>query len=182
MIKISGFKDATALLVIIWCVSLLDFLLPSLGLSILGIAPRSISGLLGIPFSVLIHGSLFHLLSNTVPLFVLMLLLSYSEARSKCWRIVTFSIIGSGVITWFLSTGGIVVGASGLIFALIGYLLADCFFNPCRKSVPVGLITLFVFGGSIFSLYHFAPHISFAAHFGGLITGLILAKLVGGRQ
>lgn len=182
MVSNLGLKDAFALLAVIWVVSSIDFVLPSPGLAVLSIAPRSVMGLLGVPFSAFLHGSVFHLLSNSIPLLVLTMLLAISEGRAKLWKIIILGILGAGIITWLFSTGGRVVGASGLVFALIGYLSADCVFLPCKKSIPIGLITLFVFGGSVFSLYHFAPHIAFSAHFGGLVTGIVLAKWMGGKS
>ena len=180
MIRTSGIKDSASIVTAIWLVSFADFVLPGAGLSFLGIVPREISGLLGIVCSAFIHGSLSHLVSNTPSLFFLLMLLSLGERRNRFWLVVVFGIIGSGAMTWMLSSGGRVVGASGLVFVLIGYLLANCMFNPNQRSLPIGLITIVVFGGSVVSMHHFAPQISLSAHFGGLVAGVVLAKVLGG--
>lgn len=165
----------------IWLVFFMDLLLCDGALKSLGIKPREASGLAGIAISPVLHGSLHHLISNTIPLLVLPILLWISEGKSKLIFIFVVGILGSGAFTWLFSSADLIIGASGLVFVLVGYLLTDCFLNPCKKSVPIGIVTFFLYGSSVFSLYHFAPHISLAAHAGGLITGAILAKCIGGR-
>ena len=46
-------------------------------LNYLGVSPHSFVGLRGVIFSPLIHGSIEHLYSNTIPLFLLTLALFY---------------------------------------------------------------------------------------------------------
>ena len=47
-----------------------------------GVVPRTLGGLAGIPAMPFLHYSLKHILSNTVPLFVLVVLLAGSKAQS----------------------------------------------------------------------------------------------------
>ena len=168
------------LIAIMWGVFFVNQILPGIDLNHLGIIPRRISGLVGVICSPFLHANWMHLVSNTMPLLTLPVLLSISEGRRKMWKIVWLGILISGLFTWVVGTSNtLVVGASGLVFVLIGYLLADCFFHPCARSVPIGIITLIFFGGSVFSLYHFQANISLAGHAGGLLAGILLAKRYG---
>ena len=80
---------------IIWAVFLVSFLLP---LTDYGLQPRSARGLLGIITMPFLHGSLGHIVANTIPLIVLLFLLTGSRARS--WVIVIEIIVLGGVILW----------------------------------------------------------------------------------
>ncbi|MCB1639211.1 MAG: rhomboid family intramembrane serine protease, partial [Thiothrix sp.] len=68
----------------IWGVFLLDRFLP---LESLGLIPRHLSGLAGIVAMPFLHDNWSHILSNTVPLFVLLILLAGSRANSR-WIVI----------------------------------------------------------------------------------------------
>lgn len=169
----------TPVIAFMWALFLIDLVIPSINLIQFGIEPRTPHGFIGIVISPFLHANFFHLASNTIPLLVLPVLISFSEGRDKMWIIFVLGIVFSGLITWLLSSSGIVIGASGVIFVMIGYMLFDCIFNPCIRSLIAGFITITLFGGSIFSVYHFAPNISFISHLGGLLVGAVLAKVYG---
>lgn len=171
------------LIVIMWGVYFINFIFLNMGLNRFGIEPREFDGLIGILASPFLHGNFFHILSNTIPLLILPVLLTLSEGRNKMWAIIVLGTLISGLFTWLVgSSGTVVVGASGVVFVLIGYLISDCIFNPCIRSIPIGVITFILFGGSVFSLQHFAPSISLAAHAGGFIAGVILARFYGAKD
>src|ERR1700730_16319489 len=67
----------------------------------LGIVPRTVHGLIGIAFSPLLHGNLHHLLANSVPLFVL-LVLFLSNPKYHPYRALSFIWIASGLGTWLI--------------------------------------------------------------------------------
>ncbi len=52
----------------------------------MGVRPRSLGGLIGVPLMPFLHSGIGHLLSNTVPLVVLLTLLAGSRASS--WQVV----------------------------------------------------------------------------------------------
>ena len=57
-------------LAVLWGIEICNLLIGH-RLSVLGIWPRSLRGLLGIPLSPFLHGSLAHLMVNTLPFAVL---------------------------------------------------------------------------------------------------------------
>jgi DHA1 family bicyclomycin/chloramphenicol resistance-like MFS transporter len=68
-----------------------------------------------------LHANLPHIVSNTPPLFILLVLLAGSRANS--WAVVVAVILLGGALLWLVGRPAIHIGASGLIFgALLGYL------------------------------------------------------------
>ena len=59
-------------------------------------------GLVGIPAMPFLHANLQHILSNTVPLFVLLMLLAGSRAES--WEVVVLITFLGGLLLWIFGT------------------------------------------------------------------------------
>ena len=74
-----------------------------------------------------LHANLHHILSNTFPLFILLVLLAGSKARS--WEIVVDIVLLGGALLWLFGRPGDVIGASGLIFGLIAFLILSGFWK-----------------------------------------------------
>ena len=69
----------------IWAVYFVSLVFPRL--DDYGLVPRRLVGLVGIPTMPFLHANLHHLISNTIPLSVLLILLAGSRAES--WEVVT---------------------------------------------------------------------------------------------
>src|SRR4051812_36554734 len=82
---------------IIWCAFIIGHVLP-FRLESFGITPRTLRGLAGIPAAPFLHANLAHIVSNTVPLAVLLVLLAGSRARS--WAIVASIVLLGGALLW----------------------------------------------------------------------------------
>ncbi len=154
---------------VIWGVFLLDRFLP---LENFGLVPRDTSGLVGIVAMPFLHGDLGHILSNTFPLLVLMLLLAGSKGDSRL--IVVTIILLSGVLLWLFGRGASLhIGASGLVFGLAVFLIVSGFLE--RRIVPmmVALVVVFLYGSSLLSgIMPFQKGVSWDGHlFGGLAGG-----------
>lgn len=175
-------QDVVWFLIAIWVVFIVDTLLIGINFNQYGIRPRSISHLPGILASPFLHGGLYHIISNTVPIFILGILLNASVGPVKLRKIMIGGAIGSGIGVWFFASGSLVVGASGMVFALLGFLLADAIFNPSLRSWLFAIISFLAYGSALFSFVSFLPHISWAAHFWGFISGILLAYLLKGRS
>jgi len=140
-----------------------------------GITPRAWSGLLGIPLAPLLHANLQHLISNTIPLTVLLLLLAGSRANT--WTVVVCIVLLSGALLWLFGRHAIHIGASGLIYGLITFLIISGVRE--RRIVPMitALIVGFLYGGALLSgvLPTSTPHISWEGHLFGAIAGGVVA-------
>ena len=66
-----GFSYSIGFVALLWVIAVIDLLLP-MDLTTLGVYPRSILGLIGIPLSVFLHSGFSHLASNSLPLIFLM--------------------------------------------------------------------------------------------------------------
>ena len=162
------------LLTLIWVVFIVDFLLP-IKIVHFGIQPRSLSGLFGILTSPFIHGSFFHIMSNSLPLLILGAIVRIHGPK-LFWSLTLFVILLGGFITWIFSSSGYVVGASGLIFGYWSFLIVHGFIHRSLVSLAISLIVIVFYGTMFFSLFKFYPHISWAGHFAGALSGFIAAR------
>ena len=172
----SNLTITLSLLAVMWLVYILNLVLP-FDLRLLGIRPRSLSGLPGILLSPFLHGGLFHLLANTIPFFVLMMLaLTYD--RTLALEALVIIAVGGGLLVWlFGASRSVHIGASGLIFGLIGFLLFVGVFRRDIKAILISLLVLFFYGGVL--LWGFIPRsgVSWIGHFFGFVAGILTAWL-----
>lgn len=158
----------------IWGVFLLDALTP-LDLTPYGVLPRTWRGLIGIPVMPFLHAGWGHLLNNTLPLLVLLMLLAGSRASS--WLVVMSIALLGGIMLWLVGRPAVHVGASGLIFGLIAYLIVAGVLE--RRFVPLAIsaVVTVLFGGTL--LWGIAPqlggHVSWEGHLSGACAGAVVA-------
>jgi len=142
-----------------------------------GILPRHLNGLSGIIFSPFLHGSFIHLISNSVPLFVLAAL-TYIGHKSRLHWVIIIGLAIGGLGTWLFGSASYHIGASGLVFAFWGYLIAYAWFKGDIKSILVASITLFLYGGLLFSLLSVQLNVSFSSHLFGFLAGVVAAYVL----
>ena len=162
------------LLIAMWLVLFVDATIP-LSLADYGLKPRRLSGLPGIFTMPFLHGSIGHLLSNSISLGILLALLVGSTKRP--WPVVAAIAVTGGVLLWVFGRNANHIGASGLVFGLIGYLILNGFLS--RKLVPAltALVVGALFGGSL--LWNIMPggqpDVSWDGHLLGLLGGAAVA-------
>ena len=159
--------------VIIWLVYLIDVVLP-LNLNLWGIRPREITGLSGIIFSPFLHGSFFHIVSNTLPLLILGLIVR-AYGRAMFWGVSLIVIGIGGLFAWFFSSPGIVIGASGVIFGYWSFAIVHGLLKRSIKSILLSLFVLLFYGTMIFSFFSLYVNISWSGHLGGALAGVLCA-------
>jgi membrane associated rhomboid family serine protease len=164
-----------SILAVMWLVFLFNYISP-VDPRGFGIRPRQTSGLIGIILFPFLHANLSHILSNTCALLVLfpiVFLLGKGLAAEACSIIL---VVGGGLVWLFGQSNTVHIGASGLIFGLVGFLI---FAGPLHGRPLLTLLSLgmvFVYGGSIMvNLFNFAPGISWTGHFFGLASGILAA-------
>ena len=79
-----------SLVAVIWIVEIVNFCLGH-SLTVWGILPRSLSGLIGIPLAPFIHAGFWHAVSNTIPLIILGGL-TMIEGRKRFWTLTVGSM------------------------------------------------------------------------------------------
>lgn len=140
----------------------------------LGILPRTLRGLIGIPFAPFLHGNFNHLFFNAIPLFLLIDFMLV--ATGPHFISISLFLIGfSGFLTWLIGRRGLHVGASSLIMAYWGYLLVLSIRQPTVFNLVIVVVMLYYLGGLFFSLFPSDVKTSFEGHIAGFIAGISLA-------
>jgi membrane associated rhomboid family serine protease len=143
-----------------------------------GIRPWNLVGLDGIVFAPLLHVSFAHLAANSVPLFVLGTALWASGLRQWIWATVT-GWITSGIFAWLLTPiHYIVIGASGVIFGWITYLIIRGFLSRRWSHIILGLVVAFAYGSVLLGVFPMSTGVSWQGHLGGAIGGILAAWLL----
>jgi membrane associated rhomboid family serine protease len=170
-----------ALLAGLWVVEGLDQLSGN-ALDTYGIHARDVDGLPEIFTAPLLHAGWEHLASNSVPFFAFgLLVLLGGVAR---WVVSTLvSIVASGLTAWLLTPAGtIILGASGLIFGWLTYLLVRGLWSRRPGQVALAVVILLVYGGLLWGVLPGNAGISWQAHLGGAVGGVVAAWLLHRRD
>lgn len=166
--------------VLLWVTELLDAATP-LSLDDNGIRPRSGEGLFGVLLAPLLHGGWGHLVSNTVPALILgFLALATGLGRGLLATAVIWVVGGLGV--WLLAGGNSVhIGASGLVFGWLSYVVVRGFVNRSFGEIAIGVVVAIVYGGLIWGVLPGQPGVSWQGHLFGALAGILAAVLVSDR-
>jgi len=142
----------------------------------LGVYPKKFSGLVGLFFYPLIHADFQHILSNTVPLFILLsgVFFFYKEVAFNVFFISYFL---SGILIWLGGRPSYHIGASGLIYAFGAFLFFSGVFRKHTGLMAVSLLVIFMYGSMVWSMFPFPfkDPISWEGHLFGFLIGFVLA-------
>jgi membrane associated rhomboid family serine protease len=165
------------MLALIWIVFTIDTVLIGISFCKFGLLPRTTQGLFGIATMPFIHAGLFHIISNSVPLFVL-LSITAVYFKDKAYTVVILIVVISGILLWLLGRTSYHVGASGLIYGLAAFLVA--FGVYMKKVIPLIIsVTVAGFYGAsmLIGLLPIFPGVSWDGHLFGAIAGVITARI-----
>ncbi len=177
--KVSMKKNLTTTLWvtgIIWIVFILNKIFFFTDFNQFGIRPRTVYGLIGIIFSPFLHLNWGHLISNTIPLLILTFVIL--QFYKKLYVPVSiFSVIVGGFAVWLFGRSGTDhIGASGVIFAYIGFLLFSGIFRKSAKSIIIAVIIIILYGGALLQgIIPGQKGISWEGHLFGAATGALAA-------
>ncbi|KQS90208.1 rhomboid family intramembrane serine protease [Chryseobacterium sp. Leaf394] len=155
------------------------------------IIPLLPEGLLGIITAPLLHGNIDHIVSNSIPIGILMFLLYqfYPEVANKVFVI---GWILAGFLVWILPPIDILtgeytytctIGASGVVYVLAFFLFFSGVFRWNMKLLTISLLVVLYYGSLIWGMFPeemfsemLEPSkISWQAHSAGAIVGSVLA-------
>lgn len=162
---------------VLWLVQLVA-VTTRLDVSMFGVLPLKIRGLVGIVTSPLVHSSWEHLISNSVPLFLLSWALYYYYHR-QATSILIISWVLPGLWVWFFARGNAAhIGASGVVYALASYHFFSGLIRRNTQLLAFSLVVIFFYGSMVWGVFpDFFPekNISWESHLMGGIAGLLLA-------
>lgn len=141
-----------------------------------GVQPLSTDGLLGILFQPLLHGDWAHLIGNSIALLVLGSIIAMSGVRPLV-TVTVISWLASGLVSWLLGGSGTVhIGASGIVFGYIFYVILRGLFSRRFVHLLIGvLIGLFYGIDAVAGLSPMQAGVSWQGHLGGAIGGFLTA-------
>ena len=142
----------------------------------LGIIPRNLIGLRGILFAPFLHGSFAHLLANSIPFAMMGWFVMLRDSRHFV-PVTAAAMLGSGLVAWTLGAPGSVhVGASGVVFGYLGFLMLSGWYARSVGSILLSIIVTVMWGGLVFGVLPGQMGISWQAHLGGFIGGALAAR------
>jgi len=140
-----------------------------------GIYPRTLKGSLGIVFAPFIHGDVFHLISNTFPIIFLGVGLFYFYHKIA-WKVLLAIYLISGFWVWLAAREAYHIGASGVIYGLIFFLLFSGFLRRNTQSLAISFVVILLYGGNMFlGIVPVDNGVSWEAHLMGALAGSFLA-------
>lgn len=162
---------------IFWVVKSLELIF-NISFAGLGLLPLKAEGLKGILFAPAIHGSVAHLISNSIPLFLLGSALFYYY-RSKAWQIFILSWLITGIWVWLFARGSAYhIGASGVVYALASFHFFSGIIRKEPRLIAFSLLVTFLYGSFVWGIipdFALKEKISWESHLMGAIAGLVFA-------
>ena len=159
---------------LVWAVSLYAFVDQGAFYS-LALTPRRLDGLPGVIGMLFIHGSLWHLIANTLSLVPLAVIVLVRGVRYYLVVVAWIAIVG-GLALWLLGRDAVHVGASGLVFGLVGFLVVRGLYERAIPSLLASLAVVVLYGGTIWGIVPQGGGISWEAHLFGLLAGAATAR------
>lgn len=167
---------------LMWILEFFDLMVFRGKLNYFGIIPGSMIGLRGILFAPFLHGDFLHLAANTIPFVTLGWLIMLRET-SDFFIVSAISMLVSGLGVWlFAPPNSIHIGASGVVFGYLGYLLFRGYFQRSPGAILLSLIVGLVYGSMIWGVLPTQLGISWQGHLFGFIGGAIAARLLSRKR
>lgn len=141
----------------------------------LAVAPRSLAGLAGLATAPLLHGSPEHLVANAIALLMLgtLALAVYPKASVRALPLLW---LGSGLGAWLLGEAGSRhLGASGLTHGLMFLVFALGLVRRDRPAIAAAMLAFLFYGGMLLTVLPREAGVSWQAHLGGAVAGVLCA-------
>ena len=158
------------ILAILWIIQLVN-VANHYSLDAYGIIPHDVHSLPYVLTAPFLHVSWTHIESNSGPLFIFGFLAAYRGVGRFFW-LTGLVILTSGLAEWVFGTPGTIgVGASGVVFGYLGYVLVKGLFDRHGIDIMIGAVMALCFAYQFTVLLPKAG-IGWQDHIGGLVGGL----------
>lgn len=145
-------------------------------LGFLGVMPRRVPGLIGILTAPLIHGDFNHIISNSIPLYFTCVIMIYSY-RHLAYKVFAIVYIGSGLLVWIFARQNLHIGASGVVYGIVGFLFLSGIIRRNINLLGVTFLVTFLYGSLFWGILPFDLKVSWESHLFGALTGFICALI-----
>lgn len=162
-----------AFVIAFWIVEITEQML-GLDLSGFGVYPLHLKGLPGILFSPFIHSGFNHLISNSIPFFILFFALIYFYRRLS-YRIFFMLYFLSGITVWLAGREAWHIGASGVVYALASFHFISGVIRSDLRLLTMSVVVVFLYGGLVWGVFPIDPSVSWEGHLWGAVSGIVLA-------
>jgi membrane associated rhomboid family serine protease len=140
----------------------------------LALYPRNTNYVMGVYTTVFLHGSFLHLVSNSLPLLGSMLALFYFY-KEIAFPVLLINHVGSGILIWLFARPAFHIGASGLVYALVLFLLMSGLVRKNRALSFLALAVLSIQSGLLWGVLPQDNGISWESHLLGGLVGVLTA-------
>ena len=136
--------------------------------------PWNLPGLISIFTAPLVHGSVDHLISNTLPLLILggIMFYFYPDIAK---RVFLHCYFFTNILVWIFGRSFLHIGASGIVYGLAFFLISFGFFRGNIRSLIISAIVLIFYGSIVYTVFPLDNRVSYESHLFGAITGLVTA-------
>lgn len=168
----------TLLVVLCWAIYGVNYAF-DLDLYQFGISPRKVDGLIGILVAPILHVELNHILSNSLPLFILSMMLFYFY-KPIALPVFFWIYFISGIWLWVGGRNNDITpfyhfGASILIYGFSTFLFFSGVFRKHKQLMVVSAIVVFLYGSLTWGIFPGADSISWEGHLFGALSGILVA-------
>lgn len=164
---------AGSLVLVFWIVKIYEVVF-DWNTSFLALRPRSVAGLPGILMEPLLHGDFNHLISNSVPFFLLMMATLYFY-RGIGFRVLGWIWLITGVLVWLFARPHLHIGASGVVYGLASFLALSGLLRNDTRLMAISLLVVFLYGGMVWGVLPLFQHVSWESHLAGALAGVFCA-------
>lgn len=177
--RVRGVLLVAVMAAVMWAVEIVDVVAGDLDSA--GIRPRDPEGLVGIVAAPFLHGGFGHLFGNTIPFVVLGAVIALSGLMRVVSVTAIVALVG-GLGVWLVAPATTLhIGASGIVFGFITYLIARGLWSRRALHLVVGFVVLFVYGGTLLFGFVPTPGVSWQGHAFGALGGVLAAWLLDRR-
>jgi membrane associated rhomboid family serine protease len=178
--RVRGLMLVAAMAAVMWAVEIVDVVAGDLDSA--GIRPRDPEGLVGIVAAPFLHGGFGHLFGNTIPFLVLGAVIALSGLMRVVSVTAIVALVG-GLGVWLVAPASTLhIGASGIVFGFITYLIVRGLYTRRALHLVVGVAVLLVYGGTLAIGFVPTPGVSWQGHAFGAVGGILAAWLLERRQ
>ncbi|MCQ9126353.1 rhomboid family intramembrane serine protease [Corynebacterium amycolatum] len=173
----AAISTAIGYLVLIWTVFLVNEFIFGGTLNNFGVRPRETSTLWGILTAPLLHADYGHIVANSLPGALFAGLIAMSSKR-LFWQVTLLITVVGGGLTWLVGGVNTVhIGASGLIYGWLAFLVVRGFVNRRVMQIILGVILASMYSGLIWGVLPTQMAVSWQMHLFGGLAGIWAAVM-----